>query len=96
MKKKKYVLKPRIKIFLILVVLGYFGYTMLKQEIKMGDQNEKIQDLKNQIIQAEEMNADLDRLIQHTESEEYIEKVARERLGWVKKGEIIFIEKKNN
>ncbi len=94
MKKKRYVVKPRLKIFLALLALGYFGLSLLKQEIKLNQQNEEIQGLREQIAQTEDTNAELERLIQFTESEEYIEKVARERLGWVKKGEIIFIEKK--
>jgi cell division protein DivIC len=95
MKKKRYVVKPRLKIFLALLALGYFGFSLLKQEIKLNQQNEEIQGLREQIAQTEDTNAELERLIQFTESEEYIEKVARERLGWVKKGEIIFIEKNN-
>ncbi|MGI5851272.1 MAG: FtsB family cell division protein [Caldicoprobacterales bacterium] len=93
MKKKRYVVKPRLKIFLALLALGYFGLSLLKQEIKINQQNERIHDLREQIVQAEDTTAELERLIQYTESEEYMEKVARERLGWVKKGEIIFIEK---
>lgn len=94
MKRKRYVLKPRTKIFLALLFLGYFGITMFKQELKMDDQTSKIEQLKGEISQTEETNADLERLLQYTQSEEYMEKMARERLGWVKKGEIIFIEKK--
>jgi cell division protein FtsB len=93
MKKKRYVVKPRLKIFLALLALGYFGLSLLKQEIKINQQNERIHDLREQIVQAEDTTAELERLIQYAESEEYMEKVARERLGWVKKGEIIFIEK---
>lgn len=94
MRRKRYTLKPRIKIFLVLLFLSYFGITMLKQGVKMNEQDEKIAHLKEQIAQVQDTNADLEKLIQYTESEEYVEKVARERLGWVKKGEIIFIEKK--
>ena len=96
MKKKRYTLRPRTKIFLILLFLGYFGITVLKQEIKLNEQRDEILHLKEQIAETEEVNGDLERLIEYTESDEYIERVARERLGWVKKGEIIFIEKKNN
>ncbi|NLN42377.1 MAG: septum formation initiator family protein [Clostridiales bacterium] len=96
MKKKRYTLRLRTKIFLALLFLGYFGITMLKQEIKLNEQKAEIQHLKEQIAETEEVNAELERLIEYTESEEFIEKVARERLGWVKKGEIIFIEKKKD
>ncbi len=96
MKKKRYTLKPRTKILLALLFLGYFGITMFKQEIKLNEQKAEIQHLNDKIAETEEVNAELERLIEYTESEEFIEKVARERLGWVKKGEIIFIEKKKD
>ena len=96
MKKKRYTLRLRTKIFLALLFLGYFGITILKQEIKLNEQKAEILHLQEQIAETEEVNAELERLIEYTESEEFIEKVARERLGWVKKGEIIFIEKKND
>ena len=54
-----------------------------------------MEQLQQQIEQVEELNADLERQIEYTKSPEYVEKVARERFGWVKKGEIKFIEKKN-
>ena len=79
-----------------LLFLGYFGITILKQEIKLNEQKAEILHLQEQIAETEEVNAELERLIEYTESEEFIEKVARERLGWVKKGEIIFIEKKKD
>lgn len=60
----------------------------------MDEQRERIHALKEQIAHTEDTNADLEHMIHYTDSDEYIEKVARERLGWVKKGEIIFIEKK--
>jgi len=96
MKKKRYTLRLRTKIFLALLFLGYFGITILKQEIKLNEQKAEILHLQEQIAETEEVNAELERLIEYTESEEFIEKVARERLGWVKKGEIIFIEKKKD
>ena len=69
MKKKRYVVKPRLKIFLALLALGYFGLSLLKQEIKINQQNERIHDLREQIVQAEDTTAELERLIQYTESE---------------------------
>lgn len=90
MKRKRYVLKPRLKIFFILLFLGYFAITTFNQNIKMKEQDKRILSLNAEIEHTQSGNQDLERLIQYTESDEYIEKVARERLGWVKKGEIIF------
>ncbi|MBE3100879.1 MAG: septum formation initiator family protein, partial [Firmicutes bacterium] len=47
-----------------------------------------------EISQVQHDNEVLSRQIALTESEDYIEQVARDRLGWVKDGETIFIEKK--
>lgn len=93
--KKKYVLKPRVKVFILLFVISYFSIAFLKQELKMRDQYDKADGLKQEIAEVQERNEELQRLIQYTKSDEFIEKVARERLGWVKEGEIKFIEKKN-
>jgi len=47
------------------------------------------------IEQAQYDNEVLKRQIEYTKTPEYIEKIARSRLGWVKDNEIIFIEKKD-
>ena len=69
--------------------------TYVQQELRIRDQYAKMEYLEQQIEQVEELNADLERQIEYTKSKEYIEKVARESFGWVKEGEIKFIEKKN-
>lgn len=93
--RKKYVLKPRVKIFLLFLIIGYFSVVFIKQEFKIREQYNEANALKQQIMEVREKNQELERLIQYTQSDEYIEKVARERLGWVKDGEIKFVEKKN-
>lgn len=95
MSRRKYVFKTRTKIFVFLLFLGYFFVVFIKQEAKMNEQYKEIAELEQNIATVEEETQDLDRMIRYTDSEEYMERVARERLGWVKKGEIIFIEKKN-
>lgn len=88
-------LKPRVKIFIIFLVICYFSVAFVKQEVKMREQHEKADALRQQIADIQARNQELQRLIEYTKSDEYIEKVARERLGWVKEGEIKFVEKKN-
>jgi len=93
--KKKYVLKPRVKVFILFLIIGYFSVVFFKQELKIREQYDRADELRQQIAEVQEKNKELERLIQYTQSDEYIEKVARERLGWVKQGEIKFVEKKN-
>ncbi|NLX71191.1 MAG: septum formation initiator family protein [Clostridiales bacterium] len=95
MARRRYVLKTRVKLMIVMLILGYFLVTYVQQELRIREQHAKMEQLQQQIEQVEELNADLERQIEYTKSPEYVEKVARERFGWVKKGEIKFIEKKN-
>ncbi|HPT78393.1 MAG TPA: septum formation initiator family protein [Candidatus Atribacteria bacterium] len=93
--KRKYVLKMRAKIMLVLLLLGYFLFVMAEQEIALSRQRADIDSLVQRIEQAQYDNEVLKRQIEYTKTPEYIEKIARSRLGWVKDNEIIFIEKKD-
>ena len=59
----------------------------------MRTQQGTLTQLQQAISQVQHENEVLTRQIEHTKSEEYIEQAARDRLGWVKEGETIFIEK---
>jgi cell division protein FtsB len=95
MAKHRYVLKPRAKLIIALVVMGYFVVSIIQQELKIQNQYVEMDSLKQQIQEVEDLNMEMERQIEYTKSEEYVEKVARESFGWVKEGEIKFIEKKN-
>ena len=94
MKKRRYVIKSRIKSILVLLFLVYLLGIFAKQEIFLREQYSKTCELERQIEGIRQENNDLMRQIQYSESEEYIERVARENLGWVKEGERILIEDK--
>ena len=94
MAKRVFVLKLRTKLIIVMLLLGYFLSTMIQQEWEMHNQQMQISGLEQEVSQAQHDNEILSRQIEHTESDDYIEQAARDRLGWVKDGETIFIEKK--
>lgn len=94
-RKRKYVLKMRAKIILVLLLLGYFLFVMAEQEMELNRQQADIDSLVQRIEQTQYDNEMLKRQIEYTRTPEYIEQIARSRLGWVKDNEIIFIEKKD-
>lgn len=94
MAKRIFVLKLRTKLIIVMLLLGYFLSTMIQQEWEMHNQQMQISGLEQEVSQAQHDNEILSRQIEHTESDDYIEQAARDRLGWVKDGETIFIEKK--
>ncbi len=51
-----------------------------------------IADLNAQIEQEKARQAEVDQMRENTDTDEYIEKIARERLGMIKNDEILFID----
>lgn len=93
MARKGYVVKFRTKLLLTMLVLTYFLFLFFQQSHEMRTQQGTLTQLQQAISQVQHENEVLTRQIEHTKSEEYIEQAARDRLGWVKEGETIFIEK---
>ncbi|HHY81196.1 MAG TPA: septum formation initiator family protein [Clostridiales bacterium] len=93
MARKRYVLKLRTKLLLTSLLLLYFLFLFFQQSLEMQSQQDKMQELQQAISQVQLENESLSRQIELTKSDEYIEQAAREKLGWVKEGETIFIEK---
>ncbi len=71
---------------LIMVVQG------IAVQPDINENREAIEVLKAEIEAEKEKKAEVERLSQNADSDEYIEKVARDRLGMVKKDEIVFID----
>jgi cell division protein DivIC len=93
MARRGYMLKLRTKLFLTMLFLSYFLFLFFQQSFEMQTQHDTMAQLKQEISQVQYENEVLSRQIEHTKSKEYIEQMARDRLGWVKEGETIFIEK---
>lgn len=83
--------KFNFKRLLITGFVLYAGITMINQQVTIGRlakiQNDKVQKLES--IQHE--NEKLSKEIETANTDAYIEKMAREQLGLVKPGEVIYI-----
>ncbi len=90
--KRKYKLKRRAKVLFAMLIMGYLLFIMVEQELEIHKQEQAMEDLKAQITHVEEKNEMIRRQIRYTQTESYIEEAARSKLGWVKDGEIIYIE----
>ncbi len=78
------------------VILAFFGSILIRQQITIAGLNDKHHQYEAQLTQLQEKNADLTSRLEDTQNDGYIEKVAREKLGLVKPGEILFIDKDKN
>ena len=72
----------------IIIFLG-MGIGFLKMEQKVSSYRQTIDELSTEIRQLKETNSQLEEEMDNVNSDEYIEKMARERLGMVKKGEYV-------
>ena len=80
-----------IYIFVVLTILS-MGYGVVDQVIKVREYKKEISELKTQIQKADEDIKELERNKKHINKDEYIEKIAREKLNMVKPDEIIYVD----
>lgn len=92
--KKK--LRKKRFILLYLAIIGFVFYaviTIINQNIQIAEKKAELQDLQQQISVVEIQTQYLDKVqgYEGDELKEYIEKIAKEELGYVGEGERIFI-----
>ncbi len=72
------------------IVLGLIVPRGWKLRTQLQDYTAQKAELEAQISEEEKRAEELDEYAKYTKTDEYVEKVAREKLGLVKKGEILF------
>lgn len=92
--KKK---RVRLRYFiLLLAVVGFMFYsviTIINQNVKIADKKEQLKDLNRQ-INVVEINSKYLEKVQNYDDDElsaYMEKIAKDELGYISEGERIFI-----
>lgn len=84
--------KKSIPTLLVSLVVVFFLVKGIMQQPQITKNKETIEDLNIQIAEQEQKLNDLEQLKEKVNTDEYIEKVAREKLGLIKENEIIFID----
>ncbi|HEY9062062.1 MAG TPA: septum formation initiator family protein [Pseudobacteroides sp.] len=89
MKKKR---KSKFWFIVIALILLYSGYISVSLKGLLDSKKEQHADLENKITLQKKQGADLEKQMKNVNSDEYIEKMAREELGMVKKNERVYID----
>ena len=84
---------PKIWVVIISVFLLYFAYVFYEQQDILKAKTGQMKRIQAKIEEQEKVNRELQKQKEMLDSDEYIEKIARERLGMVKQGEKIFRDK---
>ncbi len=79
---------------ILLILLGFIFYSFGGQMVEMYNVQHEIKKIQSQMDELRLKNADLRKQIEQLNSESYIEREAREKLGLVKPGEKIILEAK--
>lgn len=90
--KKKRRITLKFKLLILLACLVYAGVLFVDQSTLLSSLDKEKAALQEQFDQQALVNSELQNEAQFTNSDAYIEKAAREKLGWVKKDEIKFVE----
>lgn len=95
--KKKFFTKTSVLawIFAAILLIGMI-YAYVNTERKIQAYQESIDELSIEIKELEKTNRDLEEQMENVDSDEYIERIARERLGMVKDGEIVLKQSNND
>ncbi len=93
-KEKKGTKKRKIKITttIIVAVVLFLLIKGVMLQPQITDNYDKITELESQIEYEQKRAEEVDALKENVDSDEYIEKIAREKLGMIRKDEIVFVD----
>ncbi len=89
MKKQK---KFRVWTFILIAAFCYFVFTVYRQQSLLEVGNSKLSSLKANIHSEEVKKQQLEKQKSLINTDEFAEKIARDKLGYVKDGEKIYID----
>ena len=81
-----------LKKILIIAFIVYFAYTLIKQQQTLNSYASQKDKYNEDIEVAEEEQADLKEMKENINSDEYIEQIAREKLGMYYPNERVYID----
>lgn len=87
--------KKKLNIFILVLLSGlvvYFVVTFVRQQEEISTIQAEMRALQHKIAQEEETHEELLDQKSIIETDEFIEKIAREKLGMVKEGERIYVD----
>lgn len=87
--------RRRINLIILVLMTGLFVYflaTFVRQQEEISLIKAEMRSIKQKIAKEQEIHEELLEQANQIDSEEFIEKIAREKLGMVKEGERLYID----
>ncbi|NLK87124.1 MAG: septum formation initiator family protein [Clostridiaceae bacterium] len=89
MKKNK---KSTVGVYVLLVIFLYLSYIAVSQQKLLYAKGLELVRIEDKIEHEKELNEILAKEKEMIQSDEYVEKIAREKLGMVKKNERVYVD----
>lgn len=85
-----------LKKLIMIAIIAIFAFNYVKQSITINRIEKQIIDSQNELEDLKSKNSELESDLKKSDTDEYIEKLARERLGMIKDGEKVVNSEKQN
>ena len=79
-------------IFVVIVLIVVMFIAGHRLQNRIASNNDRIEEIKSQIESEEQRTQEIEDLRTYMQSDEYLERAAKEKMGLIKDGEIIFKE----
>ncbi|MBQ2755591.1 MAG: septum formation initiator family protein [Oscillospiraceae bacterium] len=81
----------------ILIGFGiYAAYSFVTYQYELAQKQRELEEVKQQVAEMKIENAELQRLLEQKDSTDYLEKLAREKLGYGYENEIFYVDISGN
>jgi len=84
--------KSSFGVFILMAIFLYLSYVALDQQKLLNAKSLEMSKIENKLAEETKTNEELKKEKEIIDSDEYKEKVARERLGMVKENERVFVD----
>ena len=95
-RRKKQNRMSMILITIVVIVLTIIvGYRVYNMKIELNENKEKIESLNKEYAEEEKRKEEIAEYQEYTQTDEFVEDVAREKLGLVYEDEIVFVKEED-
>lgn len=84
--------KSKAGLFIVIAFFIYFIYVLVDQQKILHAKSIEMQNIQVKINDEKTINEELKKQKEMLNNDEYVEKIAREKLGMVKSGERVFVD----
>ena len=96
MEKQKKTSKSRLLKIAVCLFVVYIAYSTVVQQLEIRDRKITLEAVQQQCQQQIEENKEVERLLAMSADKDYIERIARERLGYAYPDEKVYIDSSKN